>query len=190
LSSTAPDPGALIGLGQISGAHGIKGAVKVRADAEAATTDPEVFEAIGEVWIGGRRYEVLQAERHKNQVRLWLEGVHTRNRAEELTGLPVLGDRRRFPALPPGESYWFQVLGLPVVNAADGAQLGHLDHIIPTTGHDVYVVRQGEREILLPAVEDVIVEINLSEGIIKVAPPEGLLDEEDERGGKARENRD
>ena len=175
MSSKPPDPGALIGLGQISGAHGLLGVIKVRADAEAATTDPEVFAALGQVWIGGRGYQVLKAERHKNQVRLWLEGVHTRSGAEELAGLQVLGDRRRFPALPPGEYYWFQVLGLPVVNEADGALLGYLDHIIPTPGHDVYVVRQGEREVLLPAVEDVIVEINLEEGVIKASPPEGLL---------------
>jgi 16S rRNA processing protein RimM len=86
-----------------------------------------------------------------------------------------LGDRRRFPPLPPGEYYWFQVLGLPVVNVADGARLGYLDHIIPTPGHDVYVVVEGEREVLLPAVEDVIVEINLEAGVIRVSPPEGLL---------------
>lgn len=176
MSSKPPHPEALIGLGQVSGAQGLQGAVKVRADAEAATTDPEVFAALGEVWIGGRGYEVLQAGRHKNQVLLWLEGVDTRSRAEELAGLEVLGDRRRFPPLPPGEYYWFQVLGLPVVNAADGVWLGHLDHIISTPGHDVYVVRQGEREILLPAVEDVIVEINLEAGMIRVLPPEGLLE--------------
>jgi 16S rRNA processing protein RimM len=175
LSSTPPHPEALIGLGQVSGAQGIQGAVKVRADAEAATTDPEVFAALGEVWIGGRGYEVLKAGRHKNQVLLWLDGVDTRSRAEELAGLKVLGDRRRFPKLPPGEFYWFQVLGLSVVNEADGALLGYLDHIIPTPGHDVYVVRQGEREVLLPAVEEVIVEINLEGGVIKVLPPLGLL---------------
>ena len=118
----------------------------------------------------------MTAARHKNQVLLWLDGVHTRSRAEELAGLQVLGDRRRFPKLPPGEYYWFQVLGLPVVNETDGALLGYLDHIMPTPGHDVYVVRQGEREILLPAVEDVIVEINLEEGVIKALPPEGLLE--------------
>ena len=176
MSSKPPDPGALIGLGQISGAQGLKGAVKVRADAEAATTDPEVFAAVGEVWIGGQSYPVLEAQRHKNQVLLWLDGVHTRSRAEELAGLQVLGDRRKFPPLPPGEYYWFQVVGLPVVNMEDGALLGYLDHIISTPGHDVYVVRQGEREVLLPAVEDVIVEINLEEGVIKASPPLGLLE--------------
>ena len=64
MSSTPPHPEALIGLGQVSGAQGILGAVKVRADAEAATIDPEVFEAVGEVWIDGRGYRVLKAGRH------------------------------------------------------------------------------------------------------------------------------
>jgi 16S rRNA processing protein RimM len=174
LSSRPKAPGPLIGLGQVSGAHGIKGAVKVRADAEAATTDPEVFAALGEVRIGGRSYQVIQAGRYKNQVLLQLAGVATRSQAEELAGLAVQGDRRRFPPLPPGEYYWFQVLGLPVINVADGARLGYLDHIIPTPGHDVYVVVEGEREVLLPAVEEVIVEINLEDGVIKALPPEGL----------------
>jgi 16S rRNA processing protein RimM len=146
----------------------------VRADAEAATTDPEVFAALVEVLIGGRGYQVLAAARHKNQVLLRLAGVETRDQAEALVGLPVQGDRHRFPPLPEGEFYWFQVLGLPVVNVADGVLLGYLDHIISTPAHDVYVVRQGEREVLLPAVEDIIVEINLEAGVVRVSPPEGL----------------
>ena len=48
--------------------------------------------------------------------------------------------------------------------------------ILPTPGHDVYVVVQGQREFLLPAVAEVVVEINLQEGFLKVAPPPGLLE--------------
>lgn len=166
----------LIGMGRISGAHGIRGAVKVRPDAEAATTDPEVFTAVGEVVIGGQPYKIIQADRLKNQVLLLLAGVDTRDRAEELAGQEILGDRRRFPRLPPGEYYWFQLLGLPVYDVGDGSLLGHLHEILPTPGHDVYVVVQGSREILLPAVEEVILEINLAEGFIRVAPPQGLLE--------------
>jgi 16S rRNA processing protein RimM len=166
----------LIGLGRISGAHGIRGAVKVRPDAAAATTDPEVFAALGEVVIGGQPYRIIQADRLKNQVLLLLAGVGTRDRAEELAGQEVQGDRRHFPRLPPGEYYWFQLLGLPVYDVADGSLLGHLQEILPTPGHDVYVVVQGSREILLPAVEEVILEINLGEGFIRVAPPQGLLE--------------
>ena len=160
----------------MAGAHGLRGALKVRADARAATTDPEVFAALGEVVVGGRVYKVLEAGRLKNQVLLHLEGIHTRSQAEDLVGQEVRGDRRRFPPLPPGEYYWFQLLGLPVLNAADGALLGNLEEIIPTPAHDVYVVRRGLREVLLPAVEEVVAEINLEEGYLKVTPPPGLLE--------------
>lgn len=166
----------LIGLGQVSGAHGVGGALKVRPTADAATTDPEVFAALGEVVIHGKSFEVLKAERHKNQVLLLLSGVTTRSLAEALVGCEVQGDRGRFPRLPEGEYYWFQVLGLPVINVADGALLGYLYQIIPTPAHDVYVVRQGEREIMLPAVEEVVLEIDLRAGCIRVSPPEGLLE--------------
>ena len=159
----------------MSGARGIKGALKVRADAAAATTDPAVFVALGEVKIGGRDYRVLEAQRQKGQIILHLEGVSTRDQVEALIGQELQGDPGRFPALPPGEFYWFQVLGLPVLNAGDGALLGYLQEIMPTPGHDVYVVRQGEKELLLPAVEEVVTEINLEEGWIKVSPPPGLL---------------
>ena len=175
-SKGSEDLSHLLGLGRISGAHGIRGAVKVRADARAATTDPEVFAALGEVMIGDRTYIILQADRLKNQVVLHLAGVDTREGAEALVGQEVLGDRRRFPRLPPGEYYWFQLLGLPVYDVTDGTLLGHLQEILPTPGHDVYVVVQDRREILLPAVEEVIVEINLEEGFVRVAPPPGLLE--------------
>jgi 16S rRNA processing protein RimM len=163
-------------MGLISGAHGLRGAVKVRADAQAATTDPEVFAALGEVLIGSRNFTILRAERFKNQVLLHLAGVETRNEAEALVGQTVLGDRRRFPRLPEGEYYWFQLLGLPVYDAGDGALLGHLQEILPTPAHDVYVVVREHGEVMLPAVEEVILEINLDEGFIRVTPPPGLLE--------------
>ncbi|MGB7912870.1 MAG: ribosome maturation factor RimM [Desulfobaccales bacterium] len=176
MSKGHDSPSHLIGLGRISGAQGLGGAVKVRPDAAAATTDPEVFQALAEVVIGEQTYAVLQADRLKNQVLLRLAGVETRTQAEQLSGRQVLGDRRRFPPLPPGEYYWFQLLGLPVYDAGDGALLGRLQEILPTPGHDVYVVVQGQRELLLPAVAEVVLEINLKEGFLKVAPPPGLLE--------------
>jgi len=166
----------LVGLGRVSGVHGLRGALKVRADAGAATTDPGVIAALGEVELGGRRYRVLESSRQKGQILLGLEGVQTRDQAEALIGQELKGEVNRFPPLPEGEYYWFQVLGLPVLNAANGARLGYLQEIIPTPAHDVYVVRQGEKELLLPAVEEVITEINLKEGWIKVLPPPGLLE--------------
>jgi 16S rRNA processing protein RimM len=65
-------------------------------------------------------------------------------------------------------------LGLPVFHAAEGTPLGYLEEIIPSPAHDVYVVRREGKEVLLPAIEEVIVEINLDKGWIKVLPPAGL----------------
>ncbi len=176
MSKASGSPGQAAGLGRISGARGLKGAVKVLAEADSATTDPEVIMALGEVEIGGRSYRVLGAERLKTQILLHLEGVSTRNQAEALVGQQVWGDARRFPDLPEGEYYWFQLLGLPVVDAHTGDLLGHLAEIIPTPAHDVYVVRAERGEVLLPAVAEVIIQINLEEGLIRVAPPAGLLE--------------
>ncbi len=173
-SSESKSPWA--GLGRVAGAQGIKGLIKVRPDRKTATTDPEVFAALGEVVIGGRAFKVLKAGRLKNQVLLHLEGIDTRSQAESLTGSEVWGDPRRFPPQPPGEYYYFQLLGLAVLNDEDGALLGYLEEIIPTPGHDVYVVRRDRNEVLLPAVEEVILKINLKEGVITVRPPAGLLE--------------
>jgi 16S rRNA processing protein RimM len=161
----------LISLGKIVGAHSLKGALKI-----GASVAPEVFLAVAEVDIKGNRYAVVSAAPKKHQVVLRLEGVDTRDQAEQLVGQEVRGEGDRFPHLPEGEYYWFQLEGLPVRHAESGELLGELGQIIPTPAHDVYVVQKGEREFLLPAVAEVIIEVNLKEGVIKVLPPEGLLE--------------
>jgi 16S rRNA processing protein RimM len=176
LSEGQRSPAGLIGLGRVTAVQGLRGALKIGAAQGAEPTDPGVIAALGEVEIEGRRFQVRAVARQKRHLLLSLEGIDTREQAELLVGREVRGEAGRFPPLPPGEYYWFQLLGLPVRHAADQSPLGRLAEIIPTPGHDVYVVRQGERELLLPAVEEVILEINLEEGWIKVLPPPGLMD--------------
>jgi 16S rRNA processing protein RimM len=166
----------LVPLGQVVGVHGLKGMVRVGFPGRSADLDPETFLALGEIQVGGERFQVLKAALGRGHVLVRLAGIDSRDQAVPLVGREVQGEARSFPALPEGEYYWFQLLGLPVVHAGDGTVLGHLEEIWPTGAHDVYVVRQGKRELLLPAVEEVIQEIDLQEGIVKVWPPPGLLD--------------
>jgi 16S rRNA processing protein RimM len=166
----------LVDLGRVVGVHGLKGMVRVGIPGRSADFDPETFVALGEILVGGELFRVIKAARGRGHVLVRLAGIDTREEAETLVGREVQGEARRFPELPEGEYYWFQILGLPVVHAGDGTVLGHLEEIWPTGAHDIYVVRRGQREVLLPAVEEVIQEIDLQEGLIKVWPPEGLLD--------------
>ncbi len=162
----------LVSLGKVTGAHGLKGVLKVGTP----EPDPELFLALGEVEIGEHRHRVLEAQAGRRQVLLKVAGITTREEAEARRGQTVRAEARRFPPLPPGEYYYFQLLGLTVVNVDDGRSLGELVEIIPTAAHDVYVIRQGRREVLLPAVEEVVVEVDLAAGRLRVKPPPGLLE--------------
>lgn len=166
----------LVPLGRVVGVHGLKGMLRVGISGRSSDLDPETFVGLGKILLGDEQFQVLKAVQGSRHVLLRLFGIDSREQAETLVGREVRGEAHRFPKLPPGEYYWFQVLGLPVVHAGDGTVLGHLEEIWPTGAHDVYVVRRGTREVLLPAVEEVIQEIDLQEGCLKVWPPEGLLD--------------
>lgn len=176
MSSGSQDKPRLVPLGRVVGVHGLKGMVRVGISGRSADFDPATFAALGDILMGGERFQVLKASRGRGHVLLRLAGIDSREQAAALVGREVQGEAQRFPELPPGEYYWFQVLGLPVVHAGDGTLLGRLEEIWPTGAHDVYVVRQGKREVLLPAVEEVIQEIDLQAGRVLVWPPEGLLD--------------
>ena len=176
MSSESRDQPILVPLGQVVGVHGLKGMVRVGISGRAADLDPATFTALGEILVGGERFQVLKTARSRGHVLVRLAGIDSRDQAETLVGREVEGEAQRFPELPAGEYYWFQILGLPVVHAGDGTVLGVLTEIWPTGAQDIYVVRQGKREVLLPAVEEVIQEVDLKGGCLKVWPPEGLLD--------------
>ena len=153
-------------LGCITGAHGLKGEVK----AQAAIDDLETLAALASLEINGVAYRVEAARFHKNSLVLSLAGVTTRNQAEWLVGREIWIDRQQLPPLPEGEYYWFEILGLEVFRADTGACLGKVTAIMPTPGHDVYVVQGTTGEYLIPAVAEAIVAIEPEPGRIVVAP--------------------
>jgi len=76
------------------------------------------------------------------------------------------------PKLPEGQYYHHQLLGLAVVDES-GQLLGKLDQILVTGANDIYVVKTPDnKELLLAAIEEVVLEINLEKGEIRVRPPE------------------
>jgi 16S rRNA processing protein RimM len=163
-------------LGKIVGTHGIKGQLRV----VPFSGDPATIVSLKTVILAGpggemATFPVAAAAAHGNRVLLTLGGFTTINQVQHLVGRGLYANREQLPELSPGEYYWCDLLGLSVMTVK-GEMLGVLADIIATGSNDVYVVQRGEEEFLIPAVEDVVLTVNLADGVMTVDPPEGLLD--------------
>jgi 16S rRNA processing protein RimM len=108
------------------------------------------------------------------RVRLRLVGLDTRERAEEFSGAGVLVRASQLAALPDGEFYWRDLLGLRTLDLA-GECLGTLVEIVPTAGADVLVVRGEGGDLLLPATSSLIVRLDRERGELWLDPPRELV---------------
>ncbi len=170
------DPSELLTIGKITGTHGIKGMVKVYL----YSGDDRTLRAVEEFTLRHsngvvQSVSVVALQGHGRKTLVSLKGYGTINDVLPLVGGELLVRRDQFPETDPDEYYWADLIGLRVVTDG-GNQLGLLKEIIETGSNDVYVVQGGEKEYLIPALEDVILNIDLAAGTMIVAPPDGLLD--------------
>ncbi len=143
----------------------------------ALETDfPERFERLKMVYLGeaATPFALESSRLHKEHVLLKLKGCN-RDMAEKLRGQWVQIPIEEAMPLGEDEYYVYQIIGLEVWTMM-GEYLGQVSEVLFTGANDVYVV-QGERgEILIPAVEDVVLEVDLADGRLTVNLPEGLMD--------------
>jgi 16S rRNA processing protein RimM len=104
-----------------------------------------------------------------------LAGCDDRNAAEALTGFRVLVDAEALPPPAEDEFYWHEVIGLRVETTA-GAPVGTIAECFATGANDVWVVRDGAREHLIPVIADVVRTIDRAGGRVVIEPLPGLLD--------------
>jgi 16S rRNA processing protein RimM len=143
---------------------------------EIMTDFPDRFALLRKVYLGPKAVPfALEGFRlHKGAALLKLEGCHDRATVEKLRGQLVQIPIEEAMPLDQDEYYEHQIVGLAVWTA-EGERLGTVDEIISTGSNDVYVVRGEERDILIPAIEDVVLEINLAKGRLMVELMEGLV---------------
>ena len=103
-----------------------------------------------------------------------LQGIDTRWDAEDLRGAILETLLEEAPELPEGSYYHHQIIGL-AVRTTDGRDLGTLADIIETGSNDVYVVHGPDGEALIPAIPDVVQDVDISGGVITVEAVPGLL---------------
>jgi 16S rRNA processing protein RimM len=122
-------------------------------------------------------YEINWVKPHTRNVLLALKGVSDRTQAEKLIGCELLIDKASLPELENGTYYWFDLIGLSVFTTEDKF-LGRIESIISTGSNDVYVVKppDGDEkdEVLIPALESVVLDIDLARQKMQVDLPEGL----------------
>lgn len=172
--------GKVLPVGEIGRPHGVKGEMKVYP----YSGNPENFKSYGRLLVempedGVTESYVLRSCRNQGQFAvIKLDGVDTRNDAEQLTGCKVLVERQEIPELADDEFYWHDLQGMAVVTSL-GRQLGTVSRLMSTGAHDILVVTDRGREYLIPALDEFVVAIDTETETITVDPPEGLLEMND-----------
>jgi 16S rRNA processing protein RimM len=153
-------------MGRIVAPFGVKGWVKI----QPFTATTESLLAYPTWWIGHhgdwREHEVSVARTQGRAVLALLEGCGQREAAAALRGSEVAVPREQLPQTQANEYYWADLIGLSVVDNAE-REFGRVTDILHTGANDVLVVA-GSRERLIPFITNVIREVDLAAGVIRV----------------------
>ena len=162
-----------IRLGSINGSHGIQGWIKVYSE-----TDPRNAILDYSPWIlrKGKQEKVvnlIEGQVTGKRLIASLEGVDSRDLADELIGFDVMVPLAALPSLDDGSYYWHQLEGLRVSNKA-GTVFGVVDYLLETGANDVMVVKATTDSVdneqrLIPYVEEkIVLDVDLAAGVILV----------------------
>ncbi len=160
----------LVVIGRVVKPFGIKGQILISPFTESY----EAFERSDVLVFGDVPVKILSMRIHKGNVLATLEGFQSPEKAGELRGRLVKTNSSNLPPKAEDEYYWFELIGLNV-STVDGRDLGTVTALTPTGANDVLHVQGAYGEILLPMIDDVVLDINIESGAMLVDPLEGLI---------------
>ena len=161
-----------IPVGRVTRAHGLKGELKF------FPTDQEdlVVQSDQQILLGEAKFKIKSVRGAKFPFIIKFEGVDSIEAAQSLAGQEVLVAREDFESLPEGEYYRFEIEGLKVFDDT-GKYYGVIEDIIETGSNDVYVVRENDKEWLVPMIDSVVQSIDLEQGKLIFHCVEGLFED-------------
>ena len=159
-----------ITIGRIIATQGVRGKLKL----EVTTDFPQRFQPSARVYIDRQVVIIESIEWHKGIAILKLDTINSLEEAKKMVGKMIEIDESQLWPLSKGEYYQFQIIGLEVWTT-HGELLGKVNQVLNTPSNDNYVVNGTNGEILIPAIEDVIVSIEPEKGYMTIEPIEGLL---------------
>jgi 16S rRNA processing protein RimM len=164
-------------IGKIVAFFGLRGELKVLSLSDV----PDRFAQLDAVYLcpGYVRYAIERVRPYKgNMLVLKLSGVDDINVAEALRNYELCIPLDQLAALPPDSYYQHDIIGLHV-STLDGREVGTITDILVTGGNDVYVVKTASgREVLIPAIKDVVKQVDLRRRNMYIDPMRGLLDDD------------
>ena len=161
-------------LGVITGAHGVRGLVRVKS----FTAAPDAIAAYGplEDEGGERRFSLAPVGAAKGVLIARLEGVSDRNAAEQLKGVRLYLPRAALPEPGEDEYYHADLVGLPAM-LKDGEVFGRVRAIHASgAGDSLEIERPDGRVVLLPFTSAAVPLVDIKGGRLVIDPPEGALD--------------
>lgn len=163
-------------VGKIINTHGIKGEVKVKR----ITDFSERFNVGKIVYVTNRDGELISLtidsfRAQNNNDLLHFAGYDSIESVEPFKGLELAIKEEQQTDLAEHEYYYHEIIGCKVMTTT-GDELGKIDHILAPGANDVWVVKKGKKEILIPYIQDVVKDVDIEKKEVLIELMEGLLD--------------
>lgn len=161
--------------GKIVTTHGIKGEVKIMPYCDS----PELLCEFERLFLGKSLKEIFieRSRIQKNMVISKIEGIDTPDEAEKLRN-KILYMHRDDLELDDHTYFIQDLIGMTVKNYDTGEIYGTIDDVIKTGANDVYSIKNGSKNYLIPAIADVVISTDIYSDIMTIRPLEGLFDED------------
>lgn len=162
----------LLEVGKIVNTHGLRGEVKV----VTWTDTPDVFEDLEYVYCGSEKLTVQNIKYQKNNLIVKFKEIPSIDDAEKYKNKVLSAERDMLGELPEGTYYIADLIGLDVIDD-NGNKVGVLADVFNTGSNDIYEVkREGQKPLLLPVIDDVVLKVDMENKQIIVHIMEGLED--------------
>jgi len=153
-------------VGQITKPHGVRGEVKV----VSLTDSLEDFRNFDKVYIDGEIKKITSVKLQSDRVILKIQGIDTVEMAERYRNKYLMIKREEAAELPEDSYYIADLIGCRVQDT-DGEELGKVFDVIETGSNDVYWVKgEGKKEVLIPALKDIVVNVDIANSVITIKP--------------------
>lgn len=162
--------------GKIVGTHGVKGEMRV----ECWCDSPQFLSQFKTLYFNGGAEKIkVKSRAHKNMVLMKIPGVDTIEQADTYRGR-VVYIKRSDIKLEEGVNFVQDMIGLEVVDSQTGVVFGTISDVLRTGSNDVYEMKDKDNKAFyIPAIPDIIDEIDVKGGKLKITPMKGLFSDED-----------